>query len=190
MTLKFRNPVSGQRLPGKQQGAVLVVSLIMLLVVTLIGVGSIRDTVLEERMAGNTRDRNVAFQSAESGLREAELLIEQISSLGNFGNSAGLYSRTVDEPAFSDDATWTNASNHVVADSDYGAYSAPRYMIKHTTTVTGSEGALNMSGYGDNKGTGDVAVFRITARGRNRAEFRRFGVSNHRAGYRYRCRFC
>ena len=42
---------------------------------------------------------------------------------------------------------------------------SPRYYIKHFTTVAGTEGSLNMSGYGDNKGTGDVTIFRITARG-------------------------
>ena len=54
---------------------------------------------------------------------------------------------------------------HVVADSVYGAYAAPRYTLKHVTTVTGTEGAMNMNGYGDNKGSGDVTIFRITARG-------------------------
>lgn len=159
-------PITGNRRGSQgQRGAVLVISLIMLLVVTLIGVGSIRDTVLEERMAGNTRDRNVAFQSAESGVREAEILIEQITSLGNFAATAGLYGRTVEEPPFWEDATWSNAANHVVAGSDYGAYAAPRYTVKHMTTIVGTEGALNMSGYGGNKGTGDVTVFRITVRG-------------------------
>ncbi len=56
----------------KQQGAVLVVSLIMLLVMTLIGLSSMRTTILEEKMAGNFRDSNIAFQAAEAALRDAE----------------------------------------------------------------------------------------------------------------------
>ena len=152
-------------MPAAQQGAVLVVSLIFLLVVTLLAISSIRDTVLEEKMAGNTRDRNVAFQSAEGGIREAELFIDDIVSMGDFAATPGLFSRTQAEPPFWEDATWRNGANHAVADEDYGAYEPPRYTVKHITTVTGSEGALNMSGYGDNKGTGDVTVFRITVRG-------------------------
>lgn len=151
--------------PARQGGAVLVVSLIFLLVVTMIAVGSMRNTILEEKMAGNTRDRNLAFQSAESAVREAEQFIEGIVSLGAFGSTAGLYGETEPEPVFWSPTTWTDATNHVVADSDYGSYTAPRYIVKHFTTVVGTEGAMNMSGYGDNKGTGDVTIFKVTARG-------------------------
>lgn len=151
--------------PARQRGAVLVVSLIFLLVVTLIAVGSMRNTILEEKMAGNTRDRNLAFQSAESGVREAEQFIEGIASLGNFGSTSGLYGQTAVEPDFALSTTWQDSSKHVVATSDYGSYAAPRYIVKHFTTVVGTEGAMNMSGYGDNKGTGDVTIFKITARG-------------------------
>lgn len=55
-----------------ERGAVLLVSLIMLLLLTIIGVAAMRDTNLQERMAGNMRDRNLAFQAAEAGLRFAE----------------------------------------------------------------------------------------------------------------------
>ena len=148
----------------KERGVVLVVSLIMLLVVTVLAVSSMQGTILEEKMAGNTRDRNLAFQTAESAVREAENFIEGIVSLGGFTGSAGLFGRTDAEPYFGTTATWTSTSQHVSASSYYGSYEAPKYFIKHMTTVTGTEGALNMSGYGDNKGTGDVTVFKITAK--------------------------
>ncbi len=55
-----------------QSGAVLVISLIMLLLLTLIGASSMQTTTLEEKMAGNIRDRSLAFQAAESAIRDAE----------------------------------------------------------------------------------------------------------------------
>lgn len=55
-----------------QRGAVLVVSLIFLLVMTLIGVVSMQNTTLEERMARNVYDGERAFQAAEAALREGE----------------------------------------------------------------------------------------------------------------------
>jgi type IV pilus assembly protein PilX len=55
-----------------QSGAVLIVSLIMLLLLTLIGVTSMQTTSLEEKMAGNMRDRDLAFQAAESALYDGE----------------------------------------------------------------------------------------------------------------------
>jgi len=152
-------------LPNRQRGVVLVVSLIMLLVVTLIAVSGMQGTVMEEKMAGNTRDRNLAFQVAESAVREGEMFIENIVSLGGFNGSAGLFSRTDAEPYYGASGTWSTTSQHVVANENYGAYQTPQYFVKHLTTVIGTEGALNMSGYGDNKGTGDVTVFKITARG-------------------------
>jgi len=57
---------------NRQQGAVLVISLLMLLVMTVLGLAAMQMTRLEERMAGNSRDVNVAFQGAEAGLRDAE----------------------------------------------------------------------------------------------------------------------
>ena len=150
--------------PQRERGAVLIVSLIMLLIVTLIAVSSMQGTVMEEKMAGNTRDRNLAFQTAESALREAETYVEGLASMGTFNGSGGLYGLTDSEPYYTDEATWSDTLNHVVGSAPHGSYAAPRYFIKHYTTVKGTAGALNMSGYGDNKGTGDITVFSVTAR--------------------------
>ncbi len=55
-----------------QGGVVLVISLLLLLVMTLLGLAAMHMTRMEERMAGNLRDANVAFQGAEAGLRDGE----------------------------------------------------------------------------------------------------------------------
>lgn len=57
---------------SRQSGAILVVSLLLLLVMTLLGLTAMQVTRMEERMAGNARDIDLAFQSAEAGLRDAE----------------------------------------------------------------------------------------------------------------------
>lgn len=59
-----------------QKGVALFVSLMMLLLITLIGVAGVRMVSLEEKMAGNSYDRNLAFQAAEAALREAEKYAE------------------------------------------------------------------------------------------------------------------
>jgi len=61
---------------GLQQGSVLLISLICLLLLTLVGVSAMKLTSLDERMSGNYRDREMAFQSAEAALVEAENFIE------------------------------------------------------------------------------------------------------------------
>lgn len=59
----------------KQQGAVLVVGLIFLVLLTLIGITTMQVSTLQERMAGNARDRELAFQNAEAGLRNGEIYL-------------------------------------------------------------------------------------------------------------------
>ena len=60
--------MNGQR---QQRGAILIFCLVFLLILTMMGVASMESTVLEERMAGNTRDTAIAFQAAEAALRDA-----------------------------------------------------------------------------------------------------------------------
>lgn len=70
-----RRRMPGSPAPRAQHGATLVVVLVLLLVMTLLGLASLRNTVLEERMTANLLDRSIGFQSAESALREAEALL-------------------------------------------------------------------------------------------------------------------
>lgn len=60
----------GPRYLGKsrQGGAVLIVSLILLVVMTLLGLSSMSTTSLQEKMAANSQEGTRAFQAAESGL--------------------------------------------------------------------------------------------------------------------------
>lgn len=62
--------------PHAQAGAVLVVSLLLLLVMTVLALGASQATRMQERMAGNARDYDLAFQSAEAGLRTGERLLD------------------------------------------------------------------------------------------------------------------
>ena len=64
-----------------QQGAALIVGLIMLLLMTILGVTSMSSSIMEEKMAGNSRDRAIAFQAAESALRAAEREIENSNDI-------------------------------------------------------------------------------------------------------------
>jgi type IV pilus assembly protein PilX len=57
------------RARGRQQGAVLILGLVILLVVTMVGISGQQSTVLQERMAGNMRQNNVALQAAEAALQ-------------------------------------------------------------------------------------------------------------------------
>ncbi len=68
-----------------QSGSVLIISLIMLLLISLVGLGSMQGTILQERMASNLQDRNIAFQASERALRVGENWLETnvLSALAN-----------------------------------------------------------------------------------------------------------
>lgn len=56
----------------RTRGAALVVSLILLVIITIMGVASIRGVTMQERMSSNMYDRSLAFQADEAGLRAIE----------------------------------------------------------------------------------------------------------------------
>lgn len=61
--------------PHRQQGVTLVIALIFLVLLTLLGTTIAANNSLQERMAGNTRQRDLAFQAAEHALNAAQTQI-------------------------------------------------------------------------------------------------------------------
>ncbi len=57
----------------KQQGIVLVVALLILVVMTVLSVSMLSSSTLEERMASNLQSQNITFQAADSCVRTALL---------------------------------------------------------------------------------------------------------------------
>ncbi|MEN6585229.1 MAG: PilX N-terminal domain-containing pilus assembly protein [Sulfuricella sp.] len=56
------------RTPQRERGVTLVIALIFLVMLTLIAVTAAQNSGQEERMAGNTRQRDLAFQAADATL--------------------------------------------------------------------------------------------------------------------------
>ena len=56
---------------NKQNGAVLMTALIMLVLLTMLGLSSMNTTTMEEKMASNTQLINRAFQAAATGIEIA-----------------------------------------------------------------------------------------------------------------------
>ncbi|MCC6201798.1 MAG: hypothetical protein IT494_02190 [Gammaproteobacteria bacterium] len=56
----------------KQRGAALIVALIMLVIMTMLGLSAMNTSVVEERMAGNLRNKQLSFDAAEAGVRDGE----------------------------------------------------------------------------------------------------------------------
>lgn len=76
-----------RRLPRKQQGMVLVVALVLLMVVTMLGVNLASSGSMELKMARNMQETSMSFQSAEAGIAAVWSLV---SDAGNPFVSVGL----------------------------------------------------------------------------------------------------
>lgn len=55
----------------RQRGVVLVMSLVILLILTILGISAMGTSSLEEKMSGNIQEGTHAFEAAESGLNQA-----------------------------------------------------------------------------------------------------------------------
>lgn len=162
MTTNARHRLAARK---RQHGAVLIVSLLLLTVMTLLGVTAMQVTTLEERMTGNMRDRNVALQAAETALRDAEAFIEGLVNTSNFNGSNGLYGANDPEPNPYDGATWSTSKSRGYSGTFPGVAGQPRYYIKNIAVIDADTETLNIGpGYGGRQTQGEVALFRITVR--------------------------
>lgn len=142
--------------PRHQHGAVLVVVLILLIVMTLLGLAAMRGTVLEERMSANLLDRSLAFQATEAALREGESLVATtrpaITDLPSSGCSKGLCSKpdptkSTDNQRWLADGFWNDDSGTwLEAKVDVGDKTPkPRYIVELLDTTLPATGSCTTS---------------------------------------------
>lgn len=156
----------------KQEGAALVVALVFLLILTILGVGALNTTVLQEKMAGNTKEKNTAFQAAESALIVAEnWMHEQVSKPVFPLLASGLYPGSSGGTSVLASVDWSGTTNLVVypntpTDSVSGGLSMvtsqPKYIIEDLGEVPEEGGSKVLPGAYKGKGN---TIVRITASG-------------------------
>ena len=61
----------GPVLPAQQRGAVLAITMIMLMTMTVVGIAALSNTRLQENMAGNLQEQVRVMQAADSGAMQA-----------------------------------------------------------------------------------------------------------------------
>ncbi len=121
----------------KQHGAVLVMALLMLFVLTLIGVSSINTTTLEEKMSGNSRNRQLAFQAAELAISDAERYIKNSinNPVAQFSNTGanGLYNLGYGpSPSDAVKKSWWASANKILYSNPIQDLSGkPEYTIEY-----------------------------------------------------------
>lgn len=64
-----------------QKGAILVSSIIILTLLTIIGVAGLSRSVIDEKMANNSYNTELAFQSSEAALRGGEIFLKGLTAV-------------------------------------------------------------------------------------------------------------
>ncbi|WP_018144619.1 MULTISPECIES: PilX N-terminal domain-containing pilus assembly protein [unclassified Thioalkalivibrio] len=141
---------------SRQRGSALIVALVMLLLMTLIGVTAMQTTILQERMAGNTRDRQMAFEAAEAALREGESFLSNPSSTAGFLDPA-----EPGDPPVWDTVDWLGSSATSVTFSQTGTELVrnPAYIIEELGIASDE---LNLAA---DEPAPETRMYRITATG-------------------------
>ncbi|MBV1879782.1 MAG: hypothetical protein KUG79_19220 [Pseudomonadales bacterium] len=159
-------------LARSQRGIVLFMSLVMLLIITVLGISSVQTTSLQERMARNARDSNLAFQAAESALKDAEVIVEALTSLAQFNAASAtenglFYEADYDAVTNWSQINWADASgNYMTAATNIeGIASPPKFIIEHLKTVVSDVDSLNQSNIGQSTGSARTQIFRVTVYG-------------------------
>lgn len=165
---------------NKQSGAVLVVGLIMVLLMTIVGLAAIRGSGLQEIMAGNMRERNMAFQAAEAGLRVGEAVVDDASfDKDLIGPEVNGYYEDLGVPdnnPFEGDKLvqdWTEddwLARTIQTNVDFGekVSAQPRYLVEKLLVLSSDVAASTGSGVdlGSLKEQGlEAEFYRITSRG-------------------------
>ena len=154
---------------NKSAGIALFISLVILLMLTIMGVSAVQTTTLEVRMARNEHDTLLAFQSAESALRDAEATLDLLTSAVGF-TDAGTNGRwTIANLGAQDrwtlDGIWTGNQSVTAASAIAGVAAQPRFIIEHVASVVREENAYQIDDPYAGAAADRIEIFRITARG-------------------------
>lgn len=163
----------------KQRGITLAIVLIMLLIITVLGVASIRGATTQERMTGNFYDRTLAMQAAESALREGFRLVTESNATPdvaiNCTESTEGRCAAVPATAFTGGNAadgWSNAATRI--NTSLSTASAPQYLIQKIASIQNGGGGASSDDAFDlgigyrNQGipTTTTSIYRIVARSR------------------------
>lgn len=164
-----------------QHGVALVVALLLLVVITLVGLAAVRGTIMQQKMASNLFDRQIAFQGAEAAMRAATARIAaNPSDIARNCQAGGVacQANPFDDPNLPSDKIFTVAKGSASGQFEASklAISQPQYVVENMgnwynpSTSTGFGQSANAHNYGA-QGTSTTAVYyRVTARSGDPAE--------------------
>jgi type IV pilus assembly protein PilX len=135
---------------------VLLISLVFLLLLTLIGLSSMQNATLQEKMAGSVKLRNESFQFAEAALRIGESAVQLLD------HSSSTCSTVPTCAPPTDAINVTTAGPHVASGVTWVAVSGGFYAVQHFATTTNPVNVIPVVGAQEPQ---QWALYRITGVG-------------------------
>jgi len=149
----------------KQSGSVLMVSLIILISLTLLVLSGSQTVVVQEKMTFAVRDAHIAMEIAESGIRDAEEVLEAFTDMSPFNDAGtnGFYSEGNGPQDLFASTTWVDGviNDATTAVSGENAQYFIEYLGQYEVS---SSRAVNIIGYGEASEEDEVYLFKIVAR--------------------------
>ncbi len=142
---------------NREQGSTLIVTIILVLLLTILGLGGIAVNSTQTRIATNAADSQIAFQTAEGALRlvQSGLLSGTYPKQNFLANSGGLYLLQPSNAPLWKTIDWSSSSD--VISGFQGSSSSPsKFFIEQLPSVVPP-------------GTGfktpqSISIYRVTAR--------------------------
>lgn len=162
--------------PCKQQGAVLITSIVLMIVFTLLGVAAMRTNITDISIQGSIKNRSNALQCAEAALRTGEIWLDDLSSAAYpvtttpsqsanqvwEVNLPGMQNPELKDDSFWQDDTRTWAYGGALQDNSrptVGCQNDARYFIEWLGEVSGDSEGIGF----DSQARARSAMYRITA---------------------------
>lgn len=150
----------------RQRGFVLLTALVLLLVLTLAALVAMVYQANQARVAGNTANAQISFETAEGALRiaEGQLLTGAYTGVPftTAGNNGLYLFNPLQAPLWTNPSTWSGSGTTFASTFSGLSSAAPQVMIEQLPSVAMPGQSLASVQYGG--GVQTVNVYRITVR--------------------------
>lgn len=158
-----------------QRGFILVVTLVLMLLISMVGIMVVQGTALQNKLSNATYDRQISFQNAEAALRAAAIEVTSHPDLVARNCQAGgvvCLTNPFTDPNLPTGAIHTVPQGSATGDYTVSAVSTgqPQFVIENmgnwvqAQSDTGFNQTSNVHNYGVQGGSSTAVYYRITAR--------------------------
>jgi type IV pilus assembly protein PilX len=164
-------------IPSRQSGIALIVSLLLLIVITLVGLAAIHGTITQQQMAANFYDRQVAMQGAEAAIRAAQSIVQANPASTFIRDCSPTAATACEGNPFTDANVPSTAIQTVATGTAAGQFtksavaaSQPQFVVQNMGAFqdpnanTNYNQTANSYQYGGTAGALTYTYYRITAR--------------------------